>query len=154
MPIRQLARIGLGIIDELSQRASRHCRVDCEGEGRNHHVRNRIEVLQRIVERTALEDRLGDMGARAAQEDGVAIRAGAGDRGSAERTASSPLVFNDHGAKHRLHLLRPRAPDGVVSAARRERNHEPDRTVRIFGLSERGRQRQRPRRQRGDAEGE
>src|SRR5260221_10148289 len=99
MPLSQLARIGLGIVDELSQRASRHYRVDCEGEGRNHHVRNRLEVLERIVQRTALEDRLGDMGARAAQEDGVAIRAGAGDRGSTERTTSSPLVFNDHDAK-------------------------------------------------------
>src|SRR5262245_59072735 len=86
----------------------------------------------------ALEDRLGDMGARAAQEDGVAIRAGAGDGGSTERTASSPLVFNDHGAKHRLHPFRPGAPDGVVPAARREGNHEPDRTVGIFGLSDGG----------------
>src|SRR5262249_56015229 len=88
--------------------------MDCEGEGRNHHVRNRLELLEWIVEPMALEDRFGDMGARAAQEDGVAIRAGASDGGSTERTASSPLVFNDHGAKHRLHLLRPGAPDAVV----------------------------------------
>src|SRR5262249_33086130 len=66
--------------------------MDCEGEGRNHHVRNRLELLEWIVEPMALEDRFGDMGARAAQEDGVAIRAGASDGGSTERTASSPWL--------------------------------------------------------------
>src|SRR5262249_61744316 len=108
-------RIGLGMADALPQRASRHCRMDCEVEGRNHHVRNRLELLEWIVERMALEDRFGDMGARAAQEDGVAIRAGAGDCGSTERTASSPPVFHDPGFKHPLHLLPPSAPGSAVT---------------------------------------
>src|SRR5262249_54392612 len=65
-----------------------------------------------------------------------------------------PWFSTTTGAKHRLHLPRPGAPDSVVPAARREGNHEPDRTVRIFGLSDGGLQRQRPRRQRGGAQGE
>ena len=37
-------------------------------------VENRLQVLQWIVQRSALEDRLGDVGARSAEEDGVAVR--------------------------------------------------------------------------------
>src|SRR5262245_7660500 len=74
--------------------------------------------------------------------------------GPASRYGHAPLVFPDHGAEHRLQLLRAGAPDGVVPAARREGNHEPDRTVGIFGLSTGGLQRQRPRRQRGRAQSE
>src|SRR5262249_56020897 len=90
MPIGQLAGIGLGVVDELSQCPGRHCGMDHERERRNHDVRNWLELLERIVERTALEDRLGDMGARAAQEDGVAIRTDASDGSSTEPTATSP----------------------------------------------------------------
>src|SRR5215475_3919751 len=93
------------------------------------------------AETTTLEigsSSLGDVSARAAQENGVAVRPGADDRGCAQRTAASPLVLHDHGAKHLLHLLRPWASHGVVPAARREWNDEPDRSVRIFGLRARG----------------
>src|SRR4029450_632621 len=102
MPIGQLAGIGLGIVDELSQCASRHGGMNGERESRNHHIGNRLELLERIVERTALEDRLGDVSAGTTEQNRIAVRTGASDRGGTERTASSALVFNDDGAKHRL----------------------------------------------------
>src|SRR5207245_1863334 len=83
------------------------------GKSRNCHVRNRLEVLKRIVEWMAFENGLRDVSARTTQENSVAVRAGASDRGGTQRTASSPLVFNHHRAKHRLHLFRPRTPHGV-----------------------------------------
>src|SRR5262249_35962256 len=95
MPIGQLAGIGLGVLDELTQRVSRHCGMDRKGKSRNHHVCNRLELFERIVEWAAVENSLGDVSARTTQQDSVAVRAGASDRGSAERTASSPLVFNE-----------------------------------------------------------
>src|SRR5262249_28900290 len=132
MPLRQLAGSGPCGLDELTPRVSRHCGMDRKGKSRNHHVCNRLELFERIVEWAAFENSLGDVSARTTQQDSVAVRAGASDRGSAERTASSPLVFNHHGAKHRLHLLRPRAAHGVVSTAWGERNDEPDRTARAL----------------------
>ena len=154
MSVGQPAGIGLGVVDELSQRVSRHCGMDRKGKSRNCHVRNRLEVLKRIVEWMAFENGLRDVSARTTQENSVAVRAGASDRGGTERTASSPLVFNHHGAKHRLHLFRPRTPHVVVAAARGERNDEPDRTIRIFGLSARGPKHRRPQRQRSRTKGE
>src|SRR5258708_15297067 len=91
--------------------------------------------LERIVERTAFENGLGDVSARTTQENSVTVRAGASDRGGTERTASSPLVFNHHRTDDRPHLLGPRTPHGVVSSARGERNDESDRTIGVFRLS-------------------
>src|SRR4029079_19281399 len=125
-----------------------------EAEGRDHHVGDGLEFFEWIVERTALEQGFGDMSARAAEQNSVAVRAGTGDSGCTERTAASPLVLHDYGAKHRLHLLRPWAPHRVVPAARREWDDEPDRTVGVFGLGARGTWQQRAQRQRGYAKGE
>ena len=125
-----------------------------ERESRNHHIGNRLELLERIVERTALEDRLGDVGARSAQQDGVAVGTGAGDRGGAERTAAAALVLDHDGAEQRLDLLRPRAADGIEPAARRKRNHQPDRTIGIARLRECEMRRPRPRRHRRHAKRE
>ena len=134
MAIGQLARIGLSIVDELRERARRQRRMDGERERRHHHVADRFELLERIVERSILEDRLGDVRARSAQEDRVAIGTGAGDRAGTERTAAAALVFHHDGAEQALHLLRPGTTDRVVAAAGRKRNRQPDWTIGIFGL--------------------
>src|SRR5215470_12395750 len=96
MPVGQLAGIGLGISDELFQRLRRQRRIDCDGESEEGHARNRVQVLDWIIQWPALEQGLVDMRKRAAQQKGVAIRAGARDRGSTQRTTAAADVLDDN----------------------------------------------------------
>src|SRR5262249_40931962 len=99
-------------------------RYDCQAS-------NRIEILDRIVEWPALEQTLVDMREGAAEENGVAVRAGVGDRGSTQRTAAAADVFDEHRAEQRFDLLHPWSGEGVERATWREWNHEPDWSRRI-----------------------
>src|SRR5262249_5441763 len=99
-------------------------RYDCQAS-------NRIEILDRIIEWPALEQGLVDMREGAAEENGIAVRAGVGDRGSAQRTAAAADVFNEHRAEQRVDLLHPWPGERVECATRRKWNHEPDRSRRI-----------------------
>src|SRR5262249_786752 len=94
-------------------------------------ARNWIQVLNRIIEWPALEQRLVDVREGAAEQNGVAVRAGAGDRGGTQGTAAAADVFNDHGAEQRFHLLHPWSGERVECATRRKWNHEADRSRRI-----------------------
>src|SRR5262249_17666477 len=94
-------------------------------------ARNRIQVLNRIIERPALEQRLVDVRKGAAEQNGVAARASAGDRGGTQGTAAAADVFNDYGAEQRFDLLHPWPGKGVECTTRRKWNHEPDRSRRI-----------------------
>src|SRR5436190_7565677 len=131
VPVGELAGIGLHIRDELHERLRRHGWMHRQREGGDRNVRNRLQLLERIIEWSVLEQGLGDVGRRAAEEDGVAVRASAGDRGGAERTAAAALVLDHDSAEQRLDLFSPRPADGVEPAAWRKRNHEPDRPRRI-----------------------
>src|SRR5215468_8472375 len=131
MPVGQFAGIGLGISDEILQRLRRQRRIDCDGESEESHARNRVQVLDWIVQWPALEQGLVDMRNRAAQQKGVAIGAGARDRSGAQRTAGAAYVLDGNRAEQRFHLVRPWAGDKVVSTARRKRNDEPDWPRRI-----------------------
>jgi hypothetical protein len=95
------------------------------------HARNRIESLDRIVERPALEQSLVDVRLRPTEQDGVAVRRSAGDRNGAERSAAPANVLDHHRAKERLELVRQRTADEVIGAAGRKRNDQPDRPRRI-----------------------
>ena len=100
-------------------------------------IGDRIEILHRIVERPGLENCLGDMRARAAEQKHVTVGPGVCDCRRAERAPAAPLVLDHDRPEQRLDPLRPGAPDGVVSTARRKRNDEPDRTLRIAALRKR-----------------
>ena len=67
----------------------------------------------------------------AAEQNGVTVRTGAGDRGGTQRTAAAADVFDDHRAEQRFDLLHPWPGEGVERATRRKWNHEPDRPRRI-----------------------
>ena len=151
VPVGQLARIGLHIADELGECLRRHRRMHRQRERGNRDVGNRLQVLERIVERPALEDRLGDVGRRAAEQDGVAVRPRARDGGGTERAAAAALVLDHDGAEQRLDFLGPRPADGIITAAGRERDHQPDRTIGIFCLRDCRARRQCARRHRGQA---
>src|SRR5215831_8856119 len=94
-------------------------------------ARNRIQVLNRIIERPALEQRLVDVREGAAEQNGVAVRTGTGDRGGTQRTTAAADVFDDHRAEQRFDLFHPWPREGVERATRRKWNHEPDRPRRI-----------------------
>jgi hypothetical protein len=55
--VAQLARIGLGVGDELAQRLRRHARMHREHRPRAGHQRDRREILDRIVPIALLEER-------------------------------------------------------------------------------------------------
>src|SRR6516165_608749 len=95
----------------------------------------------------ALEDGLSDVGARTAEQNGVAVRPRPRDRSSAERASAAALVLDHDRAEERLYPLRPWPANRVVTAARRKRHHQSDGTVGIFGLGERAVRRQRARNQ-------
>src|SRR6516165_3687430 len=107
--------------------------MDCKRQSNDRQARNRIQVLNRIIERPALEQRLIDVWEGAAEQNGVTVRTGAGDRGRTQRTSAAD-VFDDHRAEQRFDLLHPWPGEGVEPATRRKWNHEPDRSRRIgFG---------------------
>src|SRR5262249_4434251 len=89
-------------------------------------ARNRIQVLNRIIERPALEQRLVDVREGAAEQNGVAVRTGTGDRGGTQRTTAAADVFDDHRAEQRFDLFHPWPREGVERATRRKWNHEPE----------------------------
>ena len=105
--------------------------MDCERQSNDRQARNRIQVLNRIMERPALEQRLVDVREGAAEQNGVTVRTGAGDRGGTQRTAAAADVFDGHRAEQRFDLLHPWPGEGVECATRRKWNHEPDRSRRI-----------------------
>ena len=91
------------------------------------HACNRIEILDRIVERAALEQGLVEVRLRPAEQDGVAVRRSPYDRGRAERGAAPTDILDHHGAKKRFELVRQWTADEVIGAAGRKRNDQPDR---------------------------
>src|SRR6516225_2350857 len=113
VPVGELAPIGFHIIDKLLQSLCRHQRIDHKSEGRDGNIENRLKVLQWIVQRSALEDRLGNVCGRSTEKYGVAVRAGTGDCGSRQRAATAALVLDYNRAKKRFDLLRPWARDSV-----------------------------------------
>src|SRR5215472_12614701 len=114
------------------------------------HARNRIESLDRIVERPALEQSLVDVRLRPAEQDGVAVRRSANDRSGGERSAAPTDILDHQRAKERLELVRQRTADEVVGAAGRKRNDQADRAR---GIALRPRD-VRHGRERGGADGE
>ncbi len=107
-------------------------------------TRNRSQVLDRIVERPALEQRLVDVRLRPTEQDRIAVRRGARDGGPTQRRTATAHILKYHSTEQRLDLVRQRAPDGVERTARREGDHKPDPPRRIFlrdGNARAGRQR-------------
>src|SRR5262249_35019902 len=107
MPKGQFAGIGLGISDELFQRLCGRRWIDCDGESVEDHARNRVEVLDWIVQWPALKQGLVDMRDRTSHQKGVAVGARARDRSSTQRTAAATDVLDDNPSEHRFHLVRP-----------------------------------------------
>src|SRR6185369_571635 len=114
MAVAQLAGVRLCVSDELLQRPYRQGRMDGDAERIDGDARDRLQVLDRVVERAALQKSLVDVWQRAAEKQRVAVGLGACDRRRAEGSAAAADVVHDHRAEKRGELVRQGASDGVV----------------------------------------
>ena len=127
-----LARIGLGVRDELGDGFRRHVRVDL------HHVRHADEArdwrhVADEVERQILIKRGVDGVGRIDQEHRVAVGIGLGGHFGREIIAGARLVLDDELLAHMLRqILSDQARDDVGRAARRIADQPAHRVVRII----------------------
>ena len=124
----------LRLLEEFLHRLDRRLRRHHEhvGRGADHHQRH--EVLERIVGRRRIEARIDHEGAGADQQ-GVAVRRHAGDRGGRDVAAGAAAVLDDHRLAERFAERRVDDAGGDVGAAAgREAHHHGDLPVRILRL--------------------
>ena len=128
----QLARIGLGIGDELLERVGRKFLAHDHDQRNFGDQRHRREIVQRIVQRlVAIELRIG-VGGDGAEQRRVAVRRGLGDALAAQRPAAAADIFHHHAlAEDRAHALGHDPGEHVDRAAGRGRHHHADRAARI-----------------------
>ncbi len=94
-------------------------RMRCEAD--------RLEIALGVVFHVGREHRSGDMGARAAREQGITIRVRGRDARAADRASSAANVLDDEGLPHNFpHLLGDDASHDVAWAAGRERHDHRD----------------------------
>ncbi|KAG1532093.1 hypothetical protein G6F50_016353 [Rhizopus delemar] len=117
---------------EVRARDDGHGHVDDQADG--------LKALVRVVAGVLVQRRRGRE-AGVHQQDGIAVRLGAGDLRRADGAAGTPLVF-DHSrlAQTRPHGFRQRAGDVVGRAACSEWHHHIDGALRIFRVGGAGRE--------------
>src|SRR3954451_18023326 len=74
MPVGQLAATGFNQCNEFREGARRHRRMDGKTKRRKRDVRDRLKVLEGIVQGPVLEQRLGDMRTGSAYENCGGVR--------------------------------------------------------------------------------
>ena len=123
-------RLGLGVRDEVGQRAERAVGEDEERARIIDDVGDQREVLQAVA-RAAL-DRDGDDVGCVDEADRVAVGPRPGELGEADLAARArAVVHHDRLPQRRLHEPRQRARGGVGAAARREGDDHGDRPLGI-----------------------
>ena len=91
-------------------------------------ARHWIQILQRIIEWSRLEQRFVDMGLGAAEQQSVAIGLRSRHSRGTQRRPAAADVFNRDSSKQGVHFFRPGPADGVKSAPRWEWNDKADRS--------------------------
>jgi len=89
-----LARIGLGIGDELRNRLGRKRRIDLQGQGDSSDVRHRGGVEGKIESKVVVERRVDGVG-RHGKQQCVAVRRRANDRFGADVAAGARPIVGD-----------------------------------------------------------
>ena len=143
-----LARIGLGVGDELGNRLGRNRWIHLHDVGHAHDARDRRDVAKKIEIELVIERRV-DRVHRADHEERIAVRRRLHDRLGADIAASARPVLNDEGLAEPLRQPLPyQAREDVVRATSRkggDQAHRPGRIgLRVCEVSIR--QRARPRR--------
>ena len=119
-----LARIGLGIGDQLLHGIRRHRRIDHEDVGAFADQRDRVKACQRIVAGIGMQQRRDDQPAGAGIEQRIAVWRGFGRVLRADRIAGAGAVFDHEAfAQRRLQIVR-RDPRNDVDRAARRRRHD------------------------------
>ncbi len=128
----ELARILLGERDQLRDAACRQIRVDQHDQRAGADQADRREVLARIVADVLVERRVDRQRAGPADDQGVAVGRGLGDRPRRGRAAGAGAVLDHDLLAERLaHLLGRDAREQIVAAAGRVRHDQGDRTVGV-----------------------
>ncbi|HEX2538470.1 MAG TPA: hypothetical protein VHL13_09325 [Pseudolabrys sp.] len=128
---RRQLRIGLGIGDQFLDRRERRV-----GTGRHDHRRladkdHRREIALRVVFDILVHQLVGGGLPGRGEQDRVAVRRRARDRGRADIAAGAALVFHDEGLAELLaEIVRETARDHVRGSAGREGDHERHRSGR------------------------
>ena len=127
----QLARVGLGVGDELGQRLGRDLiRIDDDHLRRPRDQGHRNKILLDVVIEVGIERRCNGV-MRRAHEEGVSVRSGLGRGRCANGAACAGAVFDQHAfAQLCVELGCERARKGIGAAAGRERHDEGDGLVR------------------------
>ena len=133
--IGELARIGLGVGDQLLDVFRRHRRMHHQHQRAGADQADRLEILARVVADIAVERRIDRQRPGAAEHQRVAVRRGLGDRARRDRAARAAAVL-DHDllAEHRAHLVGGDTRHDVVAAAGRVGHHQRDRPVGVVAL--------------------
>ena len=120
--------------DKLGDAVHRHILVHQQQRRRRGDQSERREILARIVADVLVEVRAGGQRRGIAEDNGIAVRSGMGDLARADRAAAAGIAALDHDllAECGAHLVGDRARHDVVGAARRQRNDQRDRPVRII----------------------
>jgi hypothetical protein len=127
-----LARIGLGVGDQLLHVLGREIHIGGEDQRRNSGERHRDEVLRRIERELALVQ--GHVRGIAGDHGQHRVAVGCGLRhevGAEDAVGSGPIVDHDRLAERARHLLRDHAGDDIGDAAAGVGHHPADRLVRI-----------------------
>jgi hypothetical protein len=147
-----LARIGLGIGDQLLHGVRRHCRIDHEDVGAFADQRDRIKTLERIVAGIGMQQRRDDEPAGAGVKQRIAVGRGFGGVLRADRIAGTGAVFDHHPFAERiLQIIRSDPRNDIDRPARRRRHDDFHRAVWIIvgkrraGCQRRSQQRRRER---------
>ena len=134
-PVRSyadLARIGLGIGDELAQRLGRKRRIDHHDMGQPHDARDRGDVADEIEVELVVERRRVGGGWRVEKQEGVAVGRRAHDRfGGQVAARARPVLDEERLPEPFRQRLREQAPRDVDPAAGRESDDDADRPCRI-----------------------
>ncbi|MNT28488.1 hypothetical protein D3C72_1641790 [compost metagenome] len=114
--------------DEFLQVVGRHVLVDDDGVGVERGLRDRLEILDRVVAHVLVERGVDAVRTRDAQHQGVAIGRGARHVFRADVTARARLVFDDDGLAPLLgQAFGHQARGDVGGTAGREGHHDSDR---------------------------
>jgi hypothetical protein len=138
-PYSKLARIGLGVGDELRHGADWQARIDRNEGGKTPDPRHRIEVLDRIVGHVLEEAGRRRMGGVGGDKKRVAVGLRPCHRARRDDAAAADLVLDHEGLpEHGLKLTAQQPRRRIGHAAGRERHHDRDLAGRIFGEGRRG----------------
>ena len=141
-----LVRLGLGLGDQVGDRGDAGVRLHEQHVRRVHQLRDRREVLDRIVGQVLEQAGIHRDRGRGEQQR-MAVRIGARHQRHAGVAAAAGAIVDDHALAERLRQrLGQDARDDVGRPAGRERHDQRDGAGRIVRLGGRGRQRgqQRP----------